>query len=249
MENYKIDYAHAMIILKYFRTSNDYINFIKVNKKYKDILESFKFNPIGNPELFPNIETQHFYNNNDFIYALPQMYRYLYWGEFTKEQETKIKKINVRKYKYNYYDNNLFIKDKLINKDVRKMIYSRLLNNSNFILDELVFDSDINSSIQNVKGNILEIYQDNNNNVLGIIKGIKNFSDDNDFTSNDYSIISLYYLDKNGNGKYFNHFNNNYILKSFNHILIKFNTGESIGLKLSINNNNSKILLVVAIPP
>ena len=136
-----LEYGYAMIVLKYFESNNDYINFIKICKCYKDILKSFKFNPISNPELFPCIETQYFYNSNDFKYALPQRYRYLYWGEFTHDQEIKIKKINSNKYKYNEYDNNLLIKEKLISMDIRKMIYSRLLINTKFIIDKVIYDS------------------------------------------------------------------------------------------------------------
>lgn len=242
MNNIKLEHGYAMIVLKYFRTNNDYINFIKTCKKFKDILECFKFNPIGNPELFPNIETQHFYNNNDFIYALPHMYRYLYWGEFTHDQEIKIKKINSRKYKYNNYDENLLVKDKLISKDVRKMIYTRLLSNTRLKISNKIFDSSIDTSITNLSGNILEIYQDNDNNVLGVIKGIK--SSDINSSNNPFGLISLYYLDKSGNFKHFTHFNNNFTLKCYSDIVIKFNTGEVINIRL-VNRGNKYYLNIL----
>lgn len=238
----KLEPGYAMIVLKYFNTNNDYINFIKVCKKYKDILECFKFNPIGDPELFPNIETQQFYNSNDFIYALPQMYRYLYWGEFTHDQEMKIKKINSKKYKFNYYDENILIKDKLISKDLRKSICSRLLINSDFKINNLLFDSDKDSSIGNISGNILEIYQDNDNNILGIIKGIKNYNVD--LTNNPFGIISMYYLDKNGNSKYLNYSNDSFNLKSYKDVMIKFNTNEIITIKL-LNKGNKYYLNIL----
>ena len=45
-----------MIVGKYFETNNDFINVIRVNKKYKELLEMYKFNPIPDVSLFPNIK-------------------------------------------------------------------------------------------------------------------------------------------------------------------------------------------------
>ena len=51
-----------MIIGKYFKTNNDYINVMKVNKKYHNLVKMYHFNPISDCNLFINIETQHFYS-------------------------------------------------------------------------------------------------------------------------------------------------------------------------------------------
>ena len=54
-----------MIIGKYFKSNNDYINIMKVNKKYHDLVEMYHFNPISDYELFINMETQYLYYEND----------------------------------------------------------------------------------------------------------------------------------------------------------------------------------------
>ena len=51
-----------MIVGKYFKSSNDFINVMKVCKKYKGLVLMYKFNPISDISLFENIQTLHFYN-------------------------------------------------------------------------------------------------------------------------------------------------------------------------------------------
>ena len=46
-----------MIIGKYFKSNNDYINIMKVNKKYHDLVEMYHFNPINDIYLFSKMET------------------------------------------------------------------------------------------------------------------------------------------------------------------------------------------------
>ena len=53
-----------MIIGKYFKSNNDYINIMKVNKKYNELVEMYYFNLINDYELFKNMKTQHFYKSN-----------------------------------------------------------------------------------------------------------------------------------------------------------------------------------------
>ena len=46
-----------MIIGKYFKSNNDYINIMKVNKKYHDLVEMYHFNPINDIYLFSKMQT------------------------------------------------------------------------------------------------------------------------------------------------------------------------------------------------
>ena len=48
-----------------------------------------KFNPISDTSLFENIQTQHFYNNEDI--KKDRLYQYIYWF---KDYELKKKKDN-----------------------------------------------------------------------------------------------------------------------------------------------------------
>ena len=74
-----IDYI--MIVGKYFECESDFINVVKVCRRFHDLIGMYKFNPISNAELFPNIETQHFYYYRDIFYRRRNMFRYVYWIE------------------------------------------------------------------------------------------------------------------------------------------------------------------------
>ena len=43
----------------------DYINVMKVSKRYHDLVQMYHFNPISDTSLFKNMETQHFYKKED----------------------------------------------------------------------------------------------------------------------------------------------------------------------------------------
>ena len=90
-----------MIIGKYFETNDDYINVMKVCKKYHDLVRMYHFNPISECELFENMETQHLYGPEDK--KTPGMHQYVYWYHPDKELEENevIKPINAYKYVVN----------------------------------------------------------------------------------------------------------------------------------------------------
>lgn len=60
-----LDLDYFSLIGKYFKNENDFINLIKVSKKFKNLLEIFNYNPISNKSLFPNMKIQHHYNEED----------------------------------------------------------------------------------------------------------------------------------------------------------------------------------------
>ena len=66
-----------MIVGKYLEEAIDYINLIRLNKKFKDLLEMYKMNPISDWSIFPNIQTQHFYNRNDINNLNQNVFRYI----------------------------------------------------------------------------------------------------------------------------------------------------------------------------
>ena len=70
-----------MIIGKYFETSNDFINVIKLNSRYKDICAMYRMNPISDTRLFPKMETQHFYKEDDTNYRIRGLHKYVFWNE------------------------------------------------------------------------------------------------------------------------------------------------------------------------
>ncbi|ELP89441.1 hypothetical protein EIN_390660 [Entamoeba invadens IP1] len=58
-----LDRFHMMVVSRYFEYENDYINIIQVCKKYVNLLELFRYNPIPvtSTKLFPNIQTHYLY--------------------------------------------------------------------------------------------------------------------------------------------------------------------------------------------
>lgn len=67
-------------------SESDYVNLIKVSRKYKDLLMFFRYNPISDTTLFPMIQTQHFYKRDDTRYKIPDMTHYIHWYEVDQNE-------------------------------------------------------------------------------------------------------------------------------------------------------------------
>ena len=72
----KLGIDHLLIIGKYFNNRNDYINVIKLCKKYNELIECYYYNPISDYELFENMQTQRIYKFDDFSNIKEGMYEY-----------------------------------------------------------------------------------------------------------------------------------------------------------------------------
>ena len=75
----EISIDFSMIIGKYFKSNEDFINIMKANKKYKELVEMYFCNPISDISLFPNIQTQHFYKEEDIKNKKENLFQYIYW--------------------------------------------------------------------------------------------------------------------------------------------------------------------------
>ena len=74
-----IDADYMVIVGRYLKTTSDFINLIKVCKKYKDICQIYRYNPVSDPSLFQNVQTQHFYETDDYdAYYDRDVYRFCY---------------------------------------------------------------------------------------------------------------------------------------------------------------------------
>ena len=154
---WEITIDFLMIIGKYFESCNDYINVIKVNSKYKELLLMYKYNPISNCDLFPNIETQHFYVYSDIFYRKRSMFRYIYW----------IPPYLLESY-FDMIDNSLcIVKNIYINK------FLSFCKSMNFKIGKVYNDDLFNRIKTLMNGYIIFNY---NNNYFGLI--IKEFSFD-----------------------------------------------------------------------
>lgn len=79
VEQYRLTIDLIMIVGKYLETVQDFVQLIRLCKKFRELPEMYKMNPISNCDIFPNIETQHFYNPSDALYSRRDMYKYVYW--------------------------------------------------------------------------------------------------------------------------------------------------------------------------
>ena len=92
-----------MIVGKYLESSKDFINVMKVCKKYKELVSMYKFNPISDISLFENIQTQHFYEKKVVEMKKKGLYQCIYWykdAELMKNKKDNeiFKPINAYKY-------------------------------------------------------------------------------------------------------------------------------------------------------
>lgn len=153
-----IDYM--MIIGKYFESNNDFINTMKLSKRYQELAEMYYFNPISDTSLFENIETQHFYKNDDLNQILPNKFQYINWTKKYLNNETRI------------------------NKDKKKLIYfedySKENNyNKNDPKYEQVFDNNVINKKSVLNNRILDAYKNkliNDNDIAFIPKDFSNLA-------------------------------------------------------------------------
>ncbi|ELP86700.1 leucine rich repeat containing protein BspA family protein, partial [Entamoeba invadens IP1] len=75
----QLDVFSFQIVAKYFYLYEDYVNAVQINKKFLNILDRFRYNPISvsTLKLFPYIETQHLYTEKDTL--IPFVKRYVVW--------------------------------------------------------------------------------------------------------------------------------------------------------------------------
>lgn len=207
MNNWRITNDFMMIVGKYFESSIDYINVMKVNKKYSQLVSMYKFNPIGDISLFENIQTQHFYTLKDFDNIRPMMFRYIYHGKFKKSMYAMVREANDNKLKYkvNKYDDTLKITDKCISisRDQKHIItllnspvsLSQLVRN-NIYVDKLLYNSDASTQFPKLEGLVIHILYDDNNNSMAILKNYSYV--DSVSRLKIPSIASISYYDYNG---------------------------------------------------
>ncbi|KAL7721461.1 Leucine rich repeat containing protein BspA family protein [Entamoeba marina] len=100
MNNKQLDSYSVLIVSKYLLSSHDYINVICVCKKFQETTEKLRFNPIPIPslKLFPKIQTQHIYNENDS--KIEGIDNYEIWYKITYDQYLQFKKNNIKCYHY-----------------------------------------------------------------------------------------------------------------------------------------------------
>ena len=114
-----------MIVGKYLESNNDYINLMKICKRYHDLVEMYHYNLIGDCELFENMETQHFYHKKDFAMKKEGMVQYIYWyndDEIRKNvQENEV--IKPMNYPYKYVTNNKKTLEEWCGYEYDKVLY------------------------------------------------------------------------------------------------------------------------------
>ena len=83
---WEIDIYSMLIIGKYLKSNNDYINVMKVCKKFNQLTQMYHYNLIDECELFINMQSQYFYSGGNRRPTRKGMKHYVYW--YTVEYPT-----------------------------------------------------------------------------------------------------------------------------------------------------------------
>ncbi|KAL7717090.1 Leucine rich repeat protein bspa family [Entamoeba marina] len=127
--NYKTLDSYSMLISsKYFESSQDFINLICVNSKFRETTEKLRFNPISitSLKLFPNIQTQYLYSRS--CLKIEGIVKYEIWYTVTYDEYLKYKENNIK------YNNVMYIYD-------NALTYGNSIPNEITIMDNYCFAS------------------------------------------------------------------------------------------------------------
>ncbi|ELP87152.1 hypothetical protein EIN_354240 [Entamoeba invadens IP1] len=141
----KLDVYSIQIVSYYLTSFDDFINIISVCKKFTNILERFRINPIQitphHKHLFPNIQTQNLYSKYDQRLKNIKKFNYLYPVTYTQYIREK-----------SLY--NKCFKVKYTNRD--RFIYGNVIPDNVYCLNQNCFES-YTDTILNIPNNILSI--------------------------------------------------------------------------------------------
>ncbi|KAL7713392.1 hypothetical protein QTN25_009057 [Entamoeba marina] len=103
-----LDSYSMMIVSKYLKFRNDFINMISVNSKFKETLDKFRFNPISitSNKLFQRIDTQFLYSPKDIVLEGIKHYQVCYLVNYDTTQQYP----DNYTFKHILYDNATFQK-------------------------------------------------------------------------------------------------------------------------------------------
>ena len=90
-EKWEITIDVMLIIGKYFETGSDYVNVMRMCKKYHDLVRMYHYNPISDCALFWKMETQYLYGPGDKKIQNMHQYVYLYYSDKKLEKNEIIK--------------------------------------------------------------------------------------------------------------------------------------------------------------
>ncbi|KAL7712160.1 Leucine rich repeat containing protein BspA family protein [Entamoeba marina] len=103
----QLDSYSMLIASKYLQSKNDFVNVICVCKKFKETTEKLRFNPISvtSLKLFPKIQTQYLYKENDV--KIIEIEKYEIWYKVDYDEYLKNRS---KRYKFHYinYTKNFF---------------------------------------------------------------------------------------------------------------------------------------------
>ncbi|KAL7714330.1 hypothetical protein QTN25_008108 [Entamoeba marina] len=116
----QLDSYSLLIVSKYFKEEKDYINVMCVCKKFQETTEKLRFNPISisSLKLFPKIQTQYLYSNDDTKIDGIDNYEIWYKVDF---KEYKRSPSNVKFHFIRYSKFNRFLNGNNVPKVITKI--------------------------------------------------------------------------------------------------------------------------------
>ena len=162
-DKWDIDIYSMMIIGKYFDNNNDFINIMKLCKKYQQLTSMYHYNPISECELFGNIETQFFYKEQDRNNKKGNLNSYIYFYNIDNQMRRSLEaNESIKDYYYHKMDNHIL------------MNIHKLEEWSGHSYDKVVYDSDIDGKeVEVFRSRVVNhqhlyfIVIDSDNNVFG----------------------------------------------------------------------------------
>jgi hypothetical protein len=167
-----IDYM--MIVGKYFESNEDFINLMKVCKKYQELVDMYHFNPIQDARLFTNhIQTQHFYGpitSNTTVYDVDKYIHHdtsptdYYFAETYHKSEFKDQLTLAVK-------NNEAMLNKAANefnfKMTNKIVYDNMEAYKQNNIQDILLSSAYDPNIDQIHKAFMLVVQDTENNIFG----------------------------------------------------------------------------------
>ena len=149
-----------MILGKYLETPRDFINVMKVCKRYEELVSMYKFNPISDISLFENIQTQHFYDENDIRNKKNNLFQYIYWyivnyDDIINKNKNEIFKRIILK-SYGNYHNITYPKIDIINGNCILPKNIIIIDTGCFFSNENLLSINLPNTLKEIRGDAFE---------------------------------------------------------------------------------------------
>ncbi|ELP90685.1 hypothetical protein EIN_023840 [Entamoeba invadens IP1] len=148
-----LDSYSLLIVAKYFVTISDFVSLVQVCKKFREIIDTYHFNPIRlNKHTFPffsHIETLHVYSKEDELFTHSTIYKRIFWYQ-----------VKYKKFKANASENAEYKSIKYTQKD--RISFGNEIPNEVTQLDEYCFSDtfDYDEDFEKIEAGVMDSFEE-----------------------------------------------------------------------------------------